>query len=214
MQGSWRLQEHRSDGTARVPGHAAHRVRAILVFPDVTAVGEGLAVLDLVPTTEERRVIGHLGPDLCAEVFDDEAAAARLAAEGERRLLDALLDQRVVAGIGAWWAQELCFVVGSSPWSSVAGADASEALIHQARRLLRRALNTGVMCSTGDTRPSRRGFVYGRSGRPCRRCGTPIAFLDAIDERATSRRPVWWCPSCQPGPTAPAPARRPRLRSS
>jgi endonuclease-8 len=50
---------------------------------------------------------------------------------------------------------------------------------------------------TGDNRPGRRMWVYGREGAPCRRCGTPIRAT-TLGASATSERNVYWCPTCQP----------------
>ncbi|MCO1659595.1 hypothetical protein [Pseudonocardia humida] len=48
--------------------------------------------------------------------------------------------------------------------------------------------------TTGLPRP--RHWVYGRKGRPCLRCGTPVAFRPG--ERTPHGRETWWCPRCQP----------------
>ena len=50
--------------------------------------------------------------------------------------------------------------------------------------------------TTGDPRPGRRHWVYGRARRPCFRCGTAVAF--APPERTPHGRETWWCPRCQP----------------
>jgi endonuclease VIII len=53
------------------------------------------------------------------------------------------------------------------------------------------------MTTTGDTRRGRAHWVYGRAGRPCLRCGTPVRFRPATGRPYA--RETWWCPHCQPG---------------
>ena len=55
-------------------------------------------------------VVDHLGPDLLGEDWDPEIAAANLTADPDRRIAEALLDQRIMAGIGNVYCNELCFV--------------------------------------------------------------------------------------------------------
>ena len=76
------------------------------------------------------------------------------------------------------------------------------ALLRLVHRLM--VANSGRVgqVTTGDTRPGRTSWVYGRAGRPCRRCGTPVAAA-AIGERP-QERVVFFCPSCQPAQTAEA----------
>jgi endonuclease VIII len=158
-----------------------------------TAAGVALPVVTLVRTRDEDRVVGHLGPDLLADDPDLAAAAARLRAEPDRPAVVALLDQRNVAGLGNMWAQELLFLQRTSPWRPIGAVDLPP-LLARGRELLREAVavNHGQV-TTGDPRPGRRHFVYGRKGRPCLRCGTPVAFRPA-DGRV---RETWWCPRCQ-----------------
>lgn len=56
------------------------------------------------------------------------------------------------------------------------------------------------MVTTGDTRPGRTHWVYGRYGRPCLRCGTGVLFRPATGAGPGADRETWWCPSCQPSP--------------
>ena len=95
MDGSWHLY---SPG-ARWKG-PDHQVRAVLGVADRTAVGFRLHQMALVPTNDEARVVGHLGPDLLDDAWGPEleaTAVVNLTAQPDRELGQALLDQRVLA---------------------------------------------------------------------------------------------------------------------
>jgi endonuclease VIII len=113
-------------------------------------------------------------------------------------LVEALLDQKNLAGIGNLWAVESCFLRGASPWTPVREVDL-RATVRLARRMLRHAVDHPGMVTTGDTRRGQTHWVYGRAERPCRRCGTPVDYRDSVPGTAYSRE-TWWCPRCQPGP--------------
>jgi len=164
-------------------------------------------VLELLRTRDEHRVVGHLGPDVLAgrptatqEEFDLGEALARLARDPARPVVEALLDQRGVAGLGNLWAVELCFLRGLWPWTPLGDVDL-EPLLALARRMIRHSLEhrTG-MTTTGVKRRGENHWVTGRSNRPCRRCGTLVRFRPAAGSGAPYTREVWWCPSCQPAP--------------
>ncbi len=133
------------------------------------------------------------GPDLAAE------ALRRLAAAPERPAGEALLDQRNLAGIGNVYANELCFLAGVTPWTAFGELPAPERLVALAHRLLfANRLRPGHP-TTGELRPDRAHWVYGRAGRPCRRCGSTIRT--ASQGVAPQQRVAYWCPRCQPGPS-------------
>lgn len=159
-----------------------------------TLAGVALPVLTVLRTADEHTVVEHLGPDLLAGTFDAEAAGGRVRADPERAVLAALLDQRVVAGLGNMWAQELLFLSRVSPWRPAGRLDDAPGLLTRARDLLRDAvLRNPGQNTTGRARPRHR--VYGRARRPCLRCGTPVAFAPA--GRTPHGRETWWCPGCQ-----------------
>jgi endonuclease VIII len=193
MSGSWRLH----DPQRRWPRRVEHEVRGILDLGERLLVAWRMPVLELLPTRDEHLVVGHLGPDLLGEDWDAEEALRRLRADPRRSALAALLDQRNLAGLGNLWAVELAFTAGASPWTPVAEVADLPAALDRAHRWLARAVVTATMVTTGDDRPGRDHFVYGRWQRPCRRCGTPIAFAPFQD--SPTEREVWWCPTCQPG---------------
>ncbi len=101
------------------------------------------------------------------------------------------MDQRVLAGVGNVYRNELCFVSGHLPTAPVAAVTDPLRLVSRARDMLWANRFRWNRCTTGDTRAGRQLWVYGRAGLPCRRCGTRINYDDA-GERVT-----YWCPSCQ-----------------
>ncbi|OIK24422.1 Fpg/Nei family DNA glycosylase [Streptomyces malaysiense] len=198
MEGAWKIY----GAGERWRGGPGHQIRAILGTPDRAAVGYRLQVLELLRTTEEDRVVGHLGPDLLGPGWDPELALANLRTDPARPLGEALLDQRNLAGIGNVYKSELCFLLGATPWLPVGAlpADRAEKLPGLAHRLLEANRDRPVRRTTGL--PHQDLFVYGRALRPCLRCHTPVRVADQGD--GSQDRPTYWCPTCQSGP-APAP---------
>ncbi|MGH3634847.1 MAG: zinc finger domain-containing protein, partial [Mycobacterium sp.] len=118
-------------------------------------------------------------------------AAVKLTADPQRSLAAALLDQRAMAGIGNVCCNELCFVSGLRPTAPVSTVADPQRLAIRAREMLWANRSRWARCTTGDTRPGRRLWVYGRAGQACRRCGT------AIESDDTGDRVSFWCPACQ-----------------
>lgn len=178
----------------RLPVAVAADLRIALHLADGrTAAGIALPVLTVLRTHDEDRVVGHLGPDLLGADHDPDRALARLRADPAAPVLGALLDQRRVAGLDNMWAQEVLFLRRTSPWRPVGEVDL-EPLLELARTRLRHAVAANpAQNTTGLPRP--RHWVYGRAGRPCLRCGAPVAFTPA--ERTPHGRETWWCPGCQ-----------------
>ncbi|MFM9608525.1 DNA glycosylase [Streptomyces sp. V2] len=190
MEGAWYVY---AEGR-RWTGGPGYQIRAVLGTADHTAVGYRLTVLNLIRTEHEDSLVGHLGPDLLGPDWDAGRALANLLGDPARPLGEALLDQRNLAGIGNIYKSELCFLTGATPWLPVGALppDRAAKLPQLAHRLLAANRTRPVRTTTG-----RRGqdlFVYGRAGRPCLRCGTPVRLADQDD------RPTYWCPSCQQGP--------------
>ncbi|MEU1422607.1 DNA-formamidopyrimidine glycosylase family protein [Kitasatospora sp. NPDC005751] len=182
----------------RWSGGPAWQIRAVLGTEHSTAVGYRLPVVELLRTAEEERVVGHLGPDLLGPDWDAGEAVRRLLAQPGRPLAEALLDQRNLAGIGNVYANELCFLAGVTPWTPVGELPRPERLVERSQQILdANRLRPGHV-TTGDTRPGRRHWVYGRAGRPCARCGTVVRT--ATQGTPPQERVAFWCPHCQRGP--------------
>lgn len=218
MDGSWHL--YRTG--ARWKGGPLWQVRLVLENTLWQTVGYRLPLVNVVATDDEDGVVGHLGPDLLGADWDEPEAVRRLlAAPGQEigsALLDqrnlggaecqlssdpqkiptvgeALLDQRRVAGIGNLYKVESLFLAGVSPWSPVDQVDAGK-LLRIARRLMLANREHPEQSTTGNLQRGEQHWVYRRAGRPCRRCGRPIA--SAMQGPPPYDRITYWCPSCQP----------------
>jgi endonuclease VIII len=134
--------------------------------------------------------VARLGPDVLAEPPDEKAMVARLRGAGpSRQVGDALLDQRLLSGIGNMWKAEILFEAEVSPWRPIGELSEGdlERIVSEATRLMRAG--------------RRRHRVYRRAGRPCPCCGAAIRSFPQGDEA----RMAYWCPGCQAG-TGPAKA--------
>jgi endonuclease-8 len=209
MSGRWHV--YRPGERWRAPSWAVR-----IVIGTAQAVAVALDVVDAefrdtrrAPRTD---VLADLGPDLLSGHFDEDEAVRRLQARGEMEIADALLDQRVMAGVGNVFKSEILFVSGIHPRAGVRSLD-EEALrtsVRAARRLLLanagRPANprAGYRNTTGRLNPAERLWVYGRRGRPCLRCGTPVASA----KQGVGARTTFWCPQCQPqgAPRPPEPS--------
>lgn len=133
------------------------------------------------------RAVERLGLDIMADPPDVDGIVQRLRQADPRRPVgDALLDQRLVAGIGNLWRAEALFLARVSPRAPL--ADLTEADLRRVLGHAAEAMHAG----------RRERWVYRRTGRPCRRCGTRIASR-ALGEDA---RVAYWCPACQAGTDA------------
>ncbi len=98
-----------------------------------------------------------------------------------------------MTGIGNVYKAEVLFLSGLSPWQPVGGVADLGSVADLAKRLLEANKERYGRVTTGSLRRGEEHWVYGRRGRPCRRCGTPIRSAGQQD------RITFWCPSCQPG---------------
>jgi endonuclease-8 len=189
MEGSWRVRP------AAEPLAESYKLRLLLANSEWHAAGYSLGITEVLPTSQEHRVTGHLGPDLLGPDWDAKQAAARLAATPDRPIGEALLDQRNLAGIGTWYAAEMLFLRGINPWRPVGSVEDLGALVDIGRRLLDANKERIGHTATGDSRRGQESWVYGRAGRPCRRCGTTIKRGE--QGPPGQERPRFWCPNCQ-----------------
>lgn len=213
MNGSWHIYR---------PGEKWQRpsrdMRVLVGTADFVAVGFNVPVAEFLSDRDLARhgQLRALGPDLLDSSFDADEARARLRARGHDAIGDALLNQRMLAGIGNVFKSEVLFVAGIDPFRPVAAVSEEELsrTIDVARKLLHanvlgRAQTTtsrGPALSerysfreskgrrtTRSLDPDEKLWVYARGGKPCRRCGTPIeSRKTGIDARLT-----YWCPRCQ-----------------
>ena len=136
--------------------------------------------------TLEERAVRALGPDLLAESTEVEDVVCRLRSDPTRLVGEALLDQRVVAGIGNMWLAEALWQARVSPWRRL--EEVSDAQLGAALGWARDAMRASVRGVRA------RRTAYRRAGRPCPRCGTPIESRGLGE----ANRTAYWCPRCQP----------------
>lgn len=193
MEGAWRVYE--ADRPWRRP---AHQARVVLRTDRAVAVGFSLGVVELIATGAEADAVGHLGPDLLGPDWDEQEALRRLRTDPERPLVEALLDQTLLAGIGNMYAAELAFTSGVHPATPVRAVPDLTRLVRRARQMLEVNKERAVQSTTGDLRERARMWVYRRDRSPCRRCGTTVR----VEQRGPSgrERASYWCPTCQPAP--------------
>ena len=205
MDGSWHLY---TPGAPR-RGGPDWQVRVVLGNAEWEAVGYRLPVVELLPTADESTVVGHLGPDVLGPDWDLDEAVRRLLADPTREIGMALLDQRNLAGIGNLYRMEMLFLRGITPWTPVGEVSDLHALVDLGRRLMTANRGRIEQSTTGSLRRGETHWVFERTGRPCRRCGTRI--LSTEQGEAPYQRLTYWCPTCQRGP-APPPTVEPRSR--
>ncbi len=202
MNGRWHLYRPREPW--RAPRAAAC---IVIATSDWIAVAFDVPVAEFVSARALARhpAVAGLGPDLLSADFDEAAALSNLRRRGNADIADAILDQRVLAGIGNVFKSEVLFVAGIDPFRKLAAMSDDElgkvvatakALLSANVREARGAPGRVRLRSRRTTRfadPSARLWVYGRTGRPCRQCGTPIrSRKQGLDARLT-----FWCPACQ-----------------
>jgi endonuclease VIII len=191
MDGFWRVRAVRPG----VRTAESFKLRLVLANARWEAAGYQLGVTEVIATADEDTVIGHLGPDLLGPDWDPALAVRLLSRDPDKAIGEALLDQRNLAGIGTVYLAELLFLRGVDPSRPVGSVDDVPALVSLGHRLLDANKNRIGHVTTGDTRPGREHWVYGRAGKRCRRCGTVIRRGDRGP--AGQERVRFWCPNCQ-----------------
>jgi endonuclease-8 len=197
MRGSWHVFRSGEPWPAR-----ARAMRVAIEAGGVQAVCFSAPVVEILDERDLARhpSLGSLGPDLTAPDPDLAEASRRLGSCGAVEVGVALLDQRVVAGIGNVYKSEVLFACRVDPFVSVSVLDepTRASIVATAARMLRsNAERPGPRSTTARGRTA----VYGHAGRPCARCGTRI---DAR-RQGEQARVTYWCPSCQRTPTTSRP---------
>lgn len=185
LPGRWRISDLDSPpgGSARLVLTTDTRHAACYSAPTV--------VVDRTPAIDAH--LDRLGPDLLGD-FEEDEFVRRARAVPDGPVAELLLNQRVLAGIGNVYKSDVLFLEGIHPRRPVSAID-DQALISLARRagrLLAANVGPGRRSTTGLRSPGTELWVYGRGGRPCRRCGTAVAQDNGGD------RVTYWCPVCQP----------------
>ena len=191
MDGSWHIYRKGSPWK----GGPAHSIRALLTTDEWDCVGYRLHDMRIVPTSAEGELVGHLGPDVLGPDWDLDEALRRLRAHPDEEIGVAILDQRNLAGIGNLYKVETLFMTRTHPWTRVADVPDLPGLVTRARTLMQANRDHPEQSTTGSTRRGEDHWVFGRKGRPCRRCRTTILLGDQGPD--TQERVTYWCPSCQ-----------------
>ncbi|TRY19693.1 Fpg/Nei family DNA glycosylase [Tessaracoccus rhinocerotis] len=214
MEGHWRI--HPAGTRWSEPAHTARIVVRVSGAtdgaPEVELVGHSLGLVELWPAAQYPARTAHLGPDPLGPDWDSpgrwprpgrDEAVARLAALRATTIGEALLDQRVLAGLGTIYRAETCFLSGIHPASDVGRLD-PEQVVDLAARLLQFNHDRPVRVFTGNERRGANTWVHGRTHRPCHRCGAAIRQAElggahsVADPKVDQQRAIWWCPNCQP----------------
>ena len=207
MNGSWHI--YRPGETWQMPARA---MRILVETREWVAVAFHVYAAEFIRADQRprHRALAALGPDLLGE-FDLERALALVRACGARPVHEVLLDQHVMAGLGNVYKSEILFLSHLHPDTPADAIDMERwrEIVRLARTLLEAnaaegaaggiVTYRGLRRTTGRMNPEDRLWVYSRGGRPCRRCGMPIASRkDGEDARVT-----YWCPRCQEKPVRP-----------
>jgi endonuclease VIII len=199
MHGSWHI--YRPGERWQRP---RHEMRIVIETAPYVAVAFAVPVAEFLPadTLDRDGAVAELGPDLLSDSFDAAEAVARLGTRGEMEIADALLDQRALAGIGNVFKSEILFAARISPFTKVSDLPATELarIVAIAVRQMRANITDrpGVpdgRRTTNRLDPSAGLWVYGRHGRPCRRCSAPIQRV----RQGPDARSTYWCGRCQGG---------------
>ena len=209
MSGSWHIYR---------PGEQWQRpardMRIVVETARFVAVGFTVPVAEFLTGRQlsRHKELGALGPDLLAPggpsgsvgpSFDGAEVLRRIRTQGRTAIADVLLNQRVVAGIGNIFKSEVLFLTGVYPFrpANELSDETLRLIVTEARTQLRanvlKASQTlsraaGIR-TTRSLDPSAKLWVYGRAGKPCRKCGAPIlAKKTGVDARLT-----YWCQVCQ-----------------
>jgi len=201
MHGSWHL--YRPGERWQRP---RHEMRIVLKTADIIAVAFSVPIAELESAAriEQTEPLKDLGPDLLRDDFDAGTAIARIRDRSEMEIADALLDQRALAGIGNVYKSESLFAAGVNPFTPVVQVTTEELerVVSTAARLMRANVGdgnpsmrtyAGLRRTTGRFDPGARLWVYGRAGKPCRRCGTPIQRA----RQGVHARSTYWCTTYQ-----------------
>ena len=141
--------------------------------------------------------IASLGPDPLSDTFDRADLDAILAAAGRSQLKGVLRDQRVIAGIGNAYSDEILHAARMGPFTPAASLDdaARQVLFDSIKGVLADALSRSSGLPPAQLKDDKRTAmrVHGRAGEACDVCGATIAEVSFADSS------LQYCPGCQTG---------------
>jgi formamidopyrimidine-DNA glycosylase len=135
-----------------------------------------------------REELAHLGPEADSLSTED---VTRILASDSRRLHSLLRDQRLIAGIGRAWANEILWAARLSPYQLSTQVDEEQTA--RLATAIREELARGLELRLDGAKDATVHRVHNKLGEPCARCGTPIARID-FEEHT-----IFYCPQCQTG---------------
>jgi formamidopyrimidine-DNA glycosylase len=130
--------------------------------------------------------LSHLGPEAYGL---SEKQLAEILASDSRRLHAFLRDQRLIAGIGRAWANEILNHAQLSPYALT--TELSDDQVQRLSDAIQEELARGLELRERGASDKKIYRVHNRLDEPCPRCGTPLARVD-FDEHT-----IYYCPSCQ-----------------
>jgi formamidopyrimidine-DNA glycosylase len=133
-----------------------------------------------------REELSYLGPEANELSVDD---VARIVASDSRRLHSMLRDQKLIAGIGRAWANEILWVAQLSPYALSTQVDDAE--VERLATAIHDEMKRGLELRLAGANDEKTYRVHRKLGQPCERCGTPIAQVD-FEEHT-----IFYCPACQ-----------------
>jgi len=142
----------------------------------------------LLTPEEAEAELAHLGPEALGLGAD---RLAEICAGESRRLHSMLRDQRVIAGIGRAWANEILHHAKLSPYELT--RDVSSEEVERLAAAVDAELARGLELREQGANDKRTYRVHRRLGEPCYVCGTPIAQVDF------EQHTIFYCPECQTG---------------
>ena len=200
MSGSWHIYR---------PGETWQRprrdMRVLVATKGFEAVGFNLPVAEFLKPAELARHddLRLMGPDLLGEDFDADEAVRRFRGRGALEIADALLNQRIAAGVGNIYKSEVLFLCGVDPFAPIErlSDETLREILATGRKHLKANVadpKGGITTYRGYRRDaggdaSERRYVYGRARKPCRKCGTLIR----VKAQGPHARLTYWCPACQ-----------------
>jgi formamidopyrimidine-DNA glycosylase len=142
----------------------------------------------LLTPEEAAHELAHIGPEALGIGAE---RLAEICADESRRLHSLLRDQRVIAGIGRAWANEILHHAQLSPYELT--RDVSPEQVARLAEAIDAELLRGLELRERGANDKRTYRVHNKLGEPCYVCGTPIARVD-FEEHT-----IYYCPECQTG---------------
>jgi endonuclease VIII len=218
MWGKWRIYErHKYDNGLAIPPNRAKwkknhlllkkvkdvrndsRVRLTIITKQTVLVEFNGPILEFSSDNpSEKEPIKSLGPDGLSEIFDIDEAKTRLHTKQNLLISEALLDQKIISGIGNKYKSEILFICKISPFKQISHLEPKEEnlLLERIPKLLiygyKNSGKTRHLLKNEKSSWNTRHWVFRRTGKECWICKSMIKSEKTITNRAT-----FWCPNCQ-----------------